>query len=59
MQDAQEFFNVLVDRLEKRLKGSPQSHLFKHLLGGTILNQRNCHGGCETVWPHSRLTMHM
>jgi hypothetical protein len=51
-QDAQEFFNVLVDRLERKLKGGPLQHLFRHCLGGTLLNQVICHGGCNSVRVH-------
>lgn len=38
-QDAQEFFNVLCDRLEKKLKGTSQEHLFKQMFGGHLANQ--------------------
>jgi len=48
-QDAQEFFNVLVDRLEKRLKSSPMQHLFRRIFGGTVINQLVCHGGCGSI----------
>ena len=45
-QDAQEFFNVLCDRVEKTLKGSPHAGLMQHVFGGKLVNQVICHGGC-------------
>jgi ubiquitin C-terminal hydrolase len=48
-QDVQEFFNVFTDRLEQSLKGGPQANLFKHLLGGKMVNQMICQGGCEEI----------
>ncbi len=52
-QDVQEFFGTLVDRLEKRLKGSAQAGLFKHLFGGQLVNQLICTGVCKTVREHT------
>lgn len=48
-QDAQEFFNVVCDRLEKQLKGSTQEKLVQGLLGGKLANQVLCLGGCESM----------
>ena len=54
-QDAQEFFNVLLDRLEKRLMSlpyppslSPLSHLIQSSFGGTLVNQLLCHA-CHNI----------
>ena len=54
-QDAQEFFNVLLDRLEKRLMAiqhppslTPLSHLIQSSFGGTLVNQLLCHA-CHSV----------
>src|SRR5207237_5610534 len=48
-QDAQEFFNVLCDRLEKQLKGGAYADLIKRLFGGQLVNQLLCHGGCNRI----------
>jgi hypothetical protein len=48
-QDAQEFFNVICERLEKRLAKGPQAKVVKHLFGGALVNQMICHGGCGSV----------
>lgn len=48
-QDAQEFFNVFVDRIENRLKGTPQAETVRKVLIGQITNQMICLGGCGTV----------
>eukprot|EP00743_Colponemidia_sp_Colp-15_P003962 GILK01004274.1.p1 GENE.GILK01004274.1~~GILK01004274.1.p1 ORF type:complete len:2187 (+),score=414.92 GILK01004274.1:440-6562(+) len=48
-QDAQEFLNLIFDRLETRLKGTPQQDLLQQLFGGTTCNQLICKGGCGTV----------
>jgi ubiquitin carboxyl-terminal hydrolase 34 len=37
--DADEFFNMLFDKVETLLKGSPQDHILKNFFGGTMLNQ--------------------
>ena len=54
-QDAQEFFNVLLDRLEKRLMSlpypsslTPLSHLIQSSFGGTLVNQLLCHA-CHNI----------
>ncbi|SPQ99121.1 unnamed protein product (mitochondrion) [Plasmodiophora brassicae] len=48
-QDAQEFFNVLVDRIESALKGSAHESLLKDTFGGHLCNQMLCQGGCNSV----------
>jgi ubiquitin carboxyl-terminal hydrolase 34 len=40
--DANEFFNMLFDKLENSLKGSPQEHILKEVFGGTLCNQLIC-----------------
>ena len=47
--DAQEFFNVLCDRLETQLKATSQANLLKRVFGGTTVGQLICHGGCGSV----------
>jgi ubiquitin carboxyl-terminal hydrolase 34 len=37
--DVDEFFNMLFDKLETLLKGTPQETILKHFFGGTIVNQ--------------------
>jgi ubiquitin C-terminal hydrolase len=37
--DANEFFNMLFDRLENLLKGTPQEKVLKEVFGGTLCNQ--------------------
>jgi len=48
-QDAQEFLTSLFDRLEKRLKGSPQEKLLKDVFGGKVTNQLICRGRCKSI----------
>ena len=48
-QDAQEFFNVVCDRLEQRLKRTPEASLLQRLFAGQITNQMLCLGGCNSV----------
>ena len=48
-QDAQEFFNVLVDRIELSLKGTKHETLLKDVFGGRLCNQMLCQGGCGSV----------
>jgi len=37
--DVNEFFNVLFEKLEQSLKGSPHANLLDHVFGGTLSNQ--------------------
>lgn len=48
-QDAQSFLLALLDKLEKCFKGTPKAKLLEQQLGGTILYQLECQGGCNTV----------
>lgn len=49
-QDANEAYNVLLDRLEFALKTDPQySGLIAALFEGKLVNQMICHGPCHTV----------
>jgi ubiquitin C-terminal hydrolase len=49
-QDAQEFFNVVCDRLEHCLKKSPaHATIIKDLFVGKMANQSLCLGGCESI----------
>lgn len=48
-QDAQEFFNVICDRLQHSMKGTPQHMLIPKLFGGKMISQVICHGGCNSV----------
>ncbi len=48
-QDAHEYFNLLCDRIERGLKGSPQEKLLSDVLAGKFANQMLCQGGCGSV----------
>ncbi len=48
-QDAQEFFNVICDRVEFRLKNTPQARLLQELFAGKFSNQMLCMGGCDSM----------
>ena len=48
-QDAQEFLNMLFDRLESSLKGTRQQHLLQSIFGGKACNRFVCQGGCGVV----------
>ena len=38
-QDAQEFFNVILDNIENQLKGTTNENLLKEIIGGEICNE--------------------
>jgi uncharacterized UBP type Zn finger protein len=46
-QDAHEFFNLLCDRLESRLKDTPLQHLLNSTLQLTVQGQIKCTGVCK------------
>eukprot|EP00475_Leptophrys_vorax_P020686 TRINITY_DN28363_c0_g1_i1.p1 TRINITY_DN28363_c0_g1~~TRINITY_DN28363_c0_g1_i1.p1 ORF type:complete len:1542 (+),score=408.46 TRINITY_DN28363_c0_g1_i1:345-4628(+) len=48
-QDAQEFFNVFVDRVEFRLKNTPEAHALRDTVIGRITSQMICLGGCGSI----------
>lgn len=48
-QDAHEYFNLLCDRIERGLKGTPQEKLLSNVLAGKFANQMLCQGGCGSV----------
>jgi len=58
--DVDEFFNLLIDRLEPFLKGTDQENLFKNHFAGTLVNQSICIG-CphysETLEPFSSVIL--
>jgi ubiquitin C-terminal hydrolase len=48
-QDAQEFFNVFTDRIERLLKSTPYDRLLRNSFGGRLVNQMICQGGCGKI----------
>eukprot|EP01022_Parablepharisma_sp_SALTPOND_P017473 TRINITY_DN27_c0_g1_i1.p1 TRINITY_DN27_c0_g1~~TRINITY_DN27_c0_g1_i1.p1 ORF type:complete len:1307 (-),score=219.52 TRINITY_DN27_c0_g1_i1:4411-8331(-) len=48
-QDAQEFLNLLFDRLENLLKDTPEKYLLQSVFGGKTCSQIICKGGCGSV----------
>lgn len=48
-QDAQEFLNVVFDRIEYMLKQTPQKYLLQSVFGGKTCSQMICKGGCGTM----------
>ena len=48
-QDAQEFLNVVFDRIEFMLKQTPQKYLLQSVFGGKTCSQMICKGGCGTM----------
>ena len=40
--DVQEFCNLLVDRIEHGVKGTPQEKILDQVFGGTVVNQIIC-----------------
>jgi len=48
-QDAQEFLNLLFDRLENHLKDTPEKYLLQSVFGGKTCSQILCKGGCGSV----------
>lgn len=45
----QEYFNIFCDRVENRLKGSPQEKLLQSIFAGSFSNQLLCLGRCRSV----------
>lgn len=48
-QDAQEFFNIFNDNIEKNLKTTEHKDLLRRVFGGVLENQMICLGGCGSV----------
>ena len=48
-QDAQEFLNVVFDRIEYMLKPTPQKYLLQSVFGGKTCSQMICKGGCGSM----------
>ena len=48
-QDAQEFLNLIFDRLENLLRNTPEKYLVKNVFGGKTCSQLICKGGCGNV----------
>jgi ubiquitin carboxyl-terminal hydrolase 34 len=48
-QDAQEFLNLIFDRLETLLANTPQKYLLQNVFGGKTCSQVICKGGCGQV----------
>jgi len=46
-QDAQEFFTILVDRVETELKDTKYRYLLQDTFGGQVVHQMICQGGCN------------
>jgi ubiquitin carboxyl-terminal hydrolase 34 len=51
-QDAQEFLNMLLDRLEGRLKGTPFQHILEGVYGGKVCNQFVCSSCKNSIERH-------
>jgi len=47
-QDAQEFLNMIFDRLEQSIKETPYKYIMKDIFGGTTVSQIKCNE-CSTV----------
>lgn len=48
-QDAQEFLNLIFDRLENLLACTPEKYLLQNVFGGKTCSQIICKGGCGDV----------
>ncbi len=48
-QDAQEFLNLIFDRLENHLRATPEKYLLQSIFGGKTCSQIICKGGCGSV----------
>lgn len=48
-QDSQEFLNLVFDRLENLLRGTPEKYLLNSVFGGKTCSQIVCKGGCGSV----------
>jgi len=48
-QDAQEFLNLIFDRLETLLANTPEKYLLQNVFGGKTCSQVICKGGCGQV----------
>ena len=48
-QDAQEFLNLIFDRLENLLRATPEKYLLQGIFGGKTCSQIICKGGCGSV----------
>ncbi len=48
-QDAQEFLNLVFDRIENLLKVTPEKYLLQSVFGGKTCSQIICKGGCGNV----------
>lgn len=42
--DVEEFFNMLMDRIETAVKGSPQQHTIQQHFGGKFASEMICKG---------------
>ena len=48
-QDAQEFLNLILDRLEFSLKHTQEKYLLQNIFGGKTCNRLICKGGCGNI----------